>query len=125
MVHIIVVSNLSIKAKLKQVVVNMGELSAGEAEQSLTTALEQARASLGHEDTSTNMPYVAAFCCLGTTRKAAGSAEAFRKVDLDIVVSFAKLCLLHAHARHFAMVSSYGANANSWFLYMQTKGEVF
>ncbi len=31
-----------------------------------------------------------ASCCLGTTIKKAGSEEAFRAVDLDMVVAFAK-----------------------------------
>src|SRR5262245_4523651 len=31
-----------------------------------------------------------AFCCLGTTRRDAGSAAAFRRVDLDYVVAFAQ-----------------------------------
>ena len=31
-----------------------------------------------------------AFCCLGTTIKQAGSEDAFRAVDLDMVVAFAK-----------------------------------
>ena len=31
------------------------------------------------------------FCCLGTTRADAGSAEAFRKIDHDYVVNSAKM----------------------------------
>jgi oxidoreductase len=31
------------------------------------------------------------FCCLGTTKADAGSAEAFRKIDHDYVVNTAKL----------------------------------
>lgn len=31
-----------------------------------------------------------AFCCLGTTLKKAGSQEAFRAVDLDAVLAFAR-----------------------------------
>lgn len=63
-----------------------------------------------------------AYCCLGTTRAKAGSAEAFRKVDLDAVVAFARAASA-AGARHFALVSSSGANARSMFLYPRTKGE--
>lgn len=33
-----------------------------------------------------------AFSCLGTTKKQAGSSEAFRKIDHDYNVNFAKLC---------------------------------
>ncbi|CEG49304.1 oxidoreductase htatip2-like protein [Plasmopara halstedii] len=65
----------------------------------------------------------AAFSCLGTTRKNAGSAEAFRKVDLDYVVKFAELCKA-ANVPYFGLVTSQGANKDSWFLYPQTKGEV-
>lgn len=63
-----------------------------------------------------------AYCCLGTTRAKAGSAEAFRKVDLDAVVSFARAAST-AGAKHFYLVSSNGANAASPLLYPRTKGE--
>ncbi len=63
-----------------------------------------------------------AYCCLGTTRADAGSAEAFRAVDLDLVVRFA-LAAKAAGARRFGLVSSSGANASSRFLYPRTKGE--
>mmetsp|Transcript_12588 Transcript_12588/g.17422 ORF Transcript_12588/g.17422 Transcript_12588/m.17422 type:complete len:228 (+) Transcript_12588:106-789(+) len=63
-----------------------------------------------------------AFCCLGTTRADAGSAEAFRKVDLEYVVEFARLCK-ESNIPHFNLVTSTGADPNSWFLYMKTKGE--
>ena len=63
-----------------------------------------------------------AFCCLGTTRKDAGSAEAFRRVDFDYVVAFARLAK-RAGARRFMLVSSLGASPNSRFLYPRTKGE--
>jgi uncharacterized protein YbjT (DUF2867 family) len=63
-----------------------------------------------------------AFCCLGTTRRAAGSAEAFRRVDLDYVVAFARLAK-RAGAQRFMLVSSVGASAGSRFLYPRTKGE--
>ncbi|CEO97042.1 unnamed protein product (mitochondrion) [Plasmodiophora brassicae] len=62
-----------------------------------------------------------AFSCLGTTRAQAGSAEAFKKVDLDYTVDSAKL-LRDAGVPTFCIVSAANANANSWFLYPQTKG---
>ncbi|CAH0482103.1 unnamed protein product [Peronospora belbahrii] len=65
----------------------------------------------------------AAFSCLGTTRKDAGSAEAFRKVDLGYVITFAKLSKA-AGVPYFGLLTSQGANKDSWFLYPQTKGEV-
>jgi uncharacterized protein YbjT (DUF2867 family) len=63
-----------------------------------------------------------AFCCLGTTRKDAGSAAAFRRVDFDYVVSFARLAK-RAGAARFLLVSSVGASARSRLLYPRTKGE--
>lgn len=58
----------------------------------------------------------AGFCCLGTTRKKAGSAEAFRHVDYDYVLETAQL----AHAAQvpfFHLVTSVGSDAHSSFLY--------
>lgn len=63
-----------------------------------------------------------AFCCLGTTRRVAGSAAAFRHVDLDYVVAFARLAK-RAGALRFMLVSSLGASSGSSFLYPRTKGE--
>jgi uncharacterized protein YbjT (DUF2867 family) len=64
-----------------------------------------------------------AYCCLGTTIKAAGSEAAFRRVDHDFVLNsarFAKKC----GVRQFSMVSALGANPESSTLYNRTKGEV-
>ena len=63
-----------------------------------------------------------AFCCLGTTRRAAGSDAAFRRVDFDYIVAFARLAK-RAGARRFLLVSSVGASPRSRFLYPRTKGE--
>lgn len=63
-----------------------------------------------------------AFCCLGTTRRAAGSAAAFRRVDLDYIVAFARRAK-RAGARRFLLVSSVGASPRSPLLYSRTKGE--
>ncbi len=63
-----------------------------------------------------------AFCALGTTRKVAGSDEAFRRVDLDYVVAFAKRAKA-AGAHKFVLISSLGADASSSMLYARTKGE--
>ncbi len=64
-----------------------------------------------------------AFCCLGTTMKAAGSKEAFRQVDHDYVIEFATAAR-KAGARKFILVSAVGANANSSVFYVKVKGEV-
>jgi len=67
-------------------------------------------------------PVSDAFCCLGTTRRAAGSAAAFRRVDFDYIVAFARLAM-RAGALRFMLVSSLGASRRSPFLYPRTKGE--
>ncbi|WP_323065814.1 NAD(P)H-binding protein [Aeromonas jandaei] len=68
-------------------------------------------------------PVDIAFCALGTTRKEAGSAEAFRRVDLDYVIAFAELARRHGCQR-LVVVSSMGASARSPALYPRTKGEM-
>lgn len=67
-------------------------------------------------------PADAAFCALGTTRAAAGSDAAFRAVDLDAVLAFARAARA-AGVRRFALVSALGADAASSNLYLRTKGE--
>ncbi|SDR80675.1 NAD(P)H-binding protein [Opitutus sp. GAS368] len=63
-----------------------------------------------------------AFCCLGTTLKAAGSREAFRAVDHAAVLAFA-WAAQRAGAQRFFVVSALGADAKSRFFYNQVKGE--
>lgn len=67
-------------------------------------------------------PVDEAYCALGTTRSKAGSAEAFRAVDLDLVASFAQAAR-KAGARRFGLVSAAGAATGSPFLYPRTKAE--
>ena len=62
------------------------------------------------------------FCALGTTIKQAGSQKAFRKVDHDYVVSFAKVAK-NCEANSFHMVSAMGANVSSTNFYSRVKGE--
>lgn len=64
-----------------------------------------------------------AFCTLGTTRRAAGSAAAFRRVDFDYAVAFARAAQ-RAGAQHLLLVSAAGAAAGSAVLYSRVKGEV-
>ncbi|AZC25843.1 MULTISPECIES: oxidoreductase [Pseudomonas] len=64
-----------------------------------------------------------AFCCLGTTIKQAGSEAAFRAVDLDLVVTFAKRAL-EMGARHLVVVSALGADPKSSIFYNRVKGEM-
>ncbi|KAI9199641.1 uncharacterized protein BJ171DRAFT_427489 [Polychytrium aggregatum] len=65
------------------------------------------------------------FCCLGTTRADAGSAENFVKIDHDYVLKSAQL--YHAETEpgkpsHFVLLTSAGSNKCSYFLYPRTKG---
>lgn len=64
-----------------------------------------------------------AFCCLGTTIKAAGSQEAFRAVDFDAVLAFARAARA-AGATRFGVVSALGADAASRVFYNRVKGEL-
>lgn len=64
-----------------------------------------------------------AFCCLGTTIKKAGSEQAFRAVDLDLVVAFAKRAR-ELGARHLIVISALGADPSSSFFYNRVKGEM-
>ena len=64
-----------------------------------------------------------AVCCLGTTIRQAGSQEAFRKVDVDYVLSFARAAKA-AQAQRFVVVSSAGADVGAKNFYLHTKGEM-
>ena len=64
-----------------------------------------------------------AFCCIGSTRRSAGSAAEREKVDLDLVVSFARAA--HAFgATQLIVVSSAGANPQSRNPYLNVKGRL-
>jgi uncharacterized protein YbjT (DUF2867 family) len=64
-----------------------------------------------------------AFCSLGTTIKVAGSEAAFRAVDLDAVLAFARAAQ-QAGVKRFAVVSALGANPKSKVFYNRVKGEM-
>lgn len=95
---------------------------------SLTPA-ERERAAVRVVDFARLDAYAAALtadvviCALGTTRRQAGSAAAFRRVDFDAVVALAGAARAQG-AWHFLLVSSMGANARSPLLYPRVKGEV-
>ncbi len=60
---------------------------------------------------------------LGTTRRIAGSVEAFARIDRDLVLQVARA----AHekgARHALIVSSIGADPRSRSAYLRVKGEL-
>jgi uncharacterized protein YbjT (DUF2867 family) len=68
-------------------------------------------------------PAQVAYCCLGTTIAVAGSAAAFRAVDLDAVLAFARAAQ-NCGVRRLAVVSALGADPASRALYNRTKGEM-
>ena len=70
------------------------------------------------------LPAATAACCaLGTTIKTAGSQAAFRAVDFDAVLAFARAARA-AGVRRFAVVSALGADAHSGVFYNRVKGEM-
>ena len=64
-----------------------------------------------------------AISTLGTTIRQAGSWDAFRAVDVDAVLGFARAARA-AGARQFLCVSSVGADAGARNRYLAMKGEV-
>lgn len=63
-----------------------------------------------------------AYSCLGTTLRAAGSPQAFRAVDHDLVLHYARFAQ-SAGARTLVAVSSAGAAPEARNFYLQVKGE--
>lgn len=64
-----------------------------------------------------------AFCCLGSTIKQAGSQEAFRAIDFELVLAFARRAR-ELGARHLLVISALGADANSSVFYNRVKGDM-
>ena len=64
-----------------------------------------------------------AYCALGTTMRTAGSQAAFRAVDFDAVLAFARAAKA-AGVERFAVVSSLGASATAPAFYNRVKGEM-
>ncbi|WP_191938702.1 NAD-dependent dehydratase (plasmid) [Pantoea agglomerans] len=65
----------------------------------------------------------AVICALGTTLKKAGSRDAFRQIDYDYPLAFARLARDRG-ATAFALTSAAGANPDSRFFYHRVKGEL-
>ena len=63
-----------------------------------------------------------AFCCLGTTLRSAGSPPAFRAVDHDLVLHYARFARA-AGAQTLVCVSAAGASPESRNFYLSVKGE--
>src|SRR5690606_36081904 len=68
-------------------------------------------------------PIDVAFCCLGTTQAQAGSEAAFRAVDVDLVLAFARRAR-ELGARHLLVISAIGADRDSSFFYNRVKAEM-
>ena len=73
-------------------------------------------------DVALSSPVDEVYCCLGTTMRAAGSRDAFRRVDHGYVVALGRLAAA-AGARSFVVVSSVCADASARSFYLRTKGE--
>lgn len=67
-------------------------------------------------------PATVAVCALGTTIRDAGSQQAFRAVDFDAVLAFARAAQA-AGVRRFGLVSALGAEPRSGNFYSRVKGE--
>ena len=63
----------------------------------------------------------AVVCCLGTTRKQAGSRSAQERVDVRLPLTFAAIAKKQG-VKHFLCVSAQGANSHSPFFYNRLKG---
>lgn len=63
-----------------------------------------------------------AFCCLGSTIRKAGTPQAFRAVDFDLVLAFAQVARA-AGAQRLVVVSSAGAAPGARHFYLRVKGE--
>ncbi|KAF8651449.1 hypothetical protein AX16_004748 [Volvariella volvacea WC 439] len=62
------------------------------------------------------------FIALGTTRKTAGSAEAFEKIDREYVINVARAARWESPTQRVVYISSVGADPNSSMLYTKSKG---
>lgn len=65
----------------------------------------------------------AVICTLGTTMRAAGSRDAFQRVDKDYPLQVARLARQHGTAA-YVLNSAMGASTSSRFFYNRVKGEV-
>ncbi len=64
-----------------------------------------------------------AWCCLGTTLRQAGSQAAFRAVDFDAVLAFARAAKA-AGVQRFGVISALGASPRAGTFYNRVKGEM-
>lgn len=64
------------------------------------------------------------YCALGTTRKKAGSKEAFLKVDVEYPIQFAKIAKSQPDFQQLLVVTAIGANSSSPLFYNLAKGQL-
>ena len=64
-----------------------------------------------------------AFISLGTTQKRAGSQAAFRQIDYDLALAFARACKT-AGVLRLGVVTAVAAHVKSWSFYARVKGEI-
>jgi len=84
--------------------------------------LDQRTADFARLGAEPPVPASAAICALGTTIRKAGSPAAFRAVDVEAVVAFARWARAGGAAT-FVLVSSVGASPGSSNFYLRCKGE--
>lgn len=87
-------------------------------------ALLQHMVDFSRESTFSNLPALDdCFIALGTTIKVAGSQEAFKAIDLDAVITVAKVAR-RCGATRLGVVSAMGADARSSIFYNRIKGQM-
>ncbi len=102
-----------------ETVVALGRRTLGRAHPRLAEAMFDFGAGTAPKD----LPRAdVAFCCLGTTIAKAGSQAAFRAVDHDAVLAFARAAQA-AGATRFYVVTALGADPNATVFYNRVKGE--
>jgi uncharacterized protein YbjT (DUF2867 family) len=92
------------------------------SEQLVSSVIQHIGQSAGWPDMASNLNPEVAISCLGATMRTAGSRDAFRAVDHDLVLAFAKAASASG-ARHMISVSSVGAMPASSSFYLRTKAE--
>ena len=64
------------------------------------------------------------YCALGTTRKKAGSKEAFLKIDVEYPLEFARIAKSQNDFKQLLVVTAVGANSSSPLFYNMAKGQL-
>ncbi|KAF7370995.1 Oxidoreductase HTATIP2 [Mycena sanguinolenta] len=62
------------------------------------------------------------FIAMGTSRKNAGSFEAFVRIDREYVINAAKAARSDKHPQRLVYVSTFNADVNAWLPYFKSKG---